>query len=125
MSAFNTEATFVGWDGQGGSKLLPVGPDFWQTLSTRTDIGGTMISAYTFEGDWSSWERHPKGDEVVVCTAGAMLMILEKPDGEERVMLTPGEAVIVPRNIWHTANVAEMSRGLFITFGEGTENRSR
>lgn len=124
MNAFNTETTFVGWDGKGGSTVLPVGPDFWQTISTKP-VGGTLVSAYTFEGDWETWERHPKGDEIVVCTAGAMLMILERPDGEERVMLAPGEAVIVPRNTWHTANVGEMSRALFITFGEGTENRPR
>lgn len=125
MSAFNTETTYVGWDGAGCAKLLPVGPDFWQAIRTRTDFGGTLISAYTFENDWTSWERHPKGDEIVVCTAGRMQVILDKPDGEERVMLSPGEAVIVPKNTWHTANVAEMSRGLFITFGEGTENKPR
>lgn len=125
MSAFNTETTYVGWDGQGGSTLMPVGPDFWQTLATNPNSRGTMISAYTFEGDWTSWERHPKGDEVVVCTAGAMTMMLEKPSGIERVALKAGDAVIVPANTWHTADVPSISRGLFITFGEGTDHKPR
>lgn len=125
MAGFNTETTYVGWDGKGGSTLLPVGPDFWETLRTRTDTGGTLISAYTFEGDWTSWERHPKGDEVVVCTQGAMTVLMEKPDGVEQVALNAGDAVIVPANTWHTANVPSVSRGLFITFGEGTDHKPR
>jgi len=125
MSAFNTETTYVGWDGQGGSTLMPVGPDFWRTLAPNPNSRGTMISAYTFEGDWTSWERHPKGDEVVVCTAGAMTMMLEKPSGIERVALKAGDAVIVPANTWHTADVPSISRGLFITFGEGTDHKPR
>lgn len=125
MAAFNTETTYVGWDGQGGSTLLPVGADFWQTLAANPDMRGTLISAYTFEGDWTSWERHPKGDEVVVCTQGAMTMLLELPGGVERVPLAAGEAVIVSANTWHTANVPSVSRGLFITFGEGTDHKPR
>lgn len=125
MSAFNTETTYVGWDGQGGSTLLPVGADFWQTIETNPNVRGTLISAYTFEGDWTSWERHPKGDEVVVCTAGAMMLLFEKSSGVERVPLQAGEAVIVPANTWHTADVPSVSRGLFITYGEGTDHKPR
>jgi len=125
MSAFNTETTYVGWDGQGGSTLMPVGADFWQTLATSPNSRATLISAYTFEGDWTSWERHPKGDEVVVCTAGEMTMLLEMASGVERVLLKTGDAVIVPANTWHTADVPRVSRGLFITFGEGTDHKPR
>jgi len=125
MAAFNTETTYVGWDGQGGSTLLPVGADFWQTLAANPDMRGTLISAYTFEGDWTSWERHPKGDEVVVCTQGAMNVLLELPGGVELVPLDAGQAVIVPANTWHTANVPSVSRGLFITFGESTDHKPR
>jgi quercetin dioxygenase-like cupin family protein len=125
VTAFNTETTFVGWDGQGGSTIMPVSPDFWQTLGQNPKARGTLISAYTFEGDWTSWERHPKGDEMVVCIAGEMTMLLEKPDGVERVALKAGDAVIVPANTWHTTNVPAVSRGLFITYGEGTDHRPR
>jgi len=125
MRAFNTETTYVGWDGQGGSTLMPVGDDFWQTLGANPNARGTLVSAYTFDGDWTSWERHPKGDEIVVCTEGAMTMLLETVSGIERVALKAGEAVIVPANTWHSADVPGISRGLFITFGEGTDHKPR
>jgi hypothetical protein len=43
----------------------------------------------------------------------------------QQVTLTPGMAVINPRNVWHTADVHEPSQLLFITPGRGTENRPR
>ena len=43
---------------------------------------------------------------------------------EEHVQLnTPGEFVMVPRGVWHTARIATRASMLFITPGEGTENR--
>ena len=74
---------------------------------------------------WDSWERHPAGEEIVVLVSGRVDLIQEI-DGEERVVaLTPGTAVINPRNVWHTANVHEPGDALFITPGRGTEHRPR
>lgn len=28
---------------------------------------GRLVSMYTFDGDWDSWEVHPHGAEVVLC----------------------------------------------------------
>ena len=39
--------------------------------------------------------------------------------------LGPGEAVINPRGVWHTADVEDPATVLFITAGAGTENRPR
>lgn len=125
MSAFNIETTFMGLDGQGEVTLLPVGPDFWQTIDTNPNVRNTLVSAYTFESDWTSWERHPYGEEVVVCASGEMSLLLEKQSGVERVPLKAGEAVVVPRNTWHTADVPKVARGLFITFGKGTDHKPR
>ena len=82
-----------------------------------------MISAYRFTEHWTSWERHPAGDEVVVQLSGAMDLILEEADGERTVSLKGRAAVIVPRGVWHTAHVFEPSEAIFITRGEGTEHR--
>lgn len=30
-----------------------------------------LVSMYSFSENWTSWERHPVGDEAVICTAGA------------------------------------------------------
>ena len=45
---------------------------------------------------------------------------------ESRVALdTPGQYVIVPKGIWHTANIADSAQMFFVTPGEGTENKAR
>jgi hypothetical protein len=41
------------------------------------------------------------------------------------VELRPGEAVVNPRNVWHTATVHEPGDALFVTPGRGTEHRPR
>jgi hypothetical protein len=87
---------------------------------------GRLVSQFTFTEDWTAWEMHPSGDEVVICTAGAMVLVQEHPDG--RVAHTPlaaGEYAINPPGVWHTADVAESATAIFITAGEGTQHRSR
>jgi hypothetical protein len=52
--------------------------------------------------------------------------LIQEVDGEHRVVeLRPGEAVVNPRNVWHTATVHEPGDALFVTPGRGTENRPR
>jgi hypothetical protein len=51
-------------------------------------------------------------------------MLLRTADGDESIRLEePGTNVVVARGIWHTAQTSEPTRMLFITPGEGTENR--
>src|SRR6185437_10637901 len=50
-------------------------------------------------------------------------LLAQEIDGAERVVpLRPGQAVVNPRNVWHTARVHEPGSALFITPGEGTES---
>ncbi|WP_285712194.1 cupin [Erythrobacter oryzae] len=87
---------------------------------------GRLVSQYTFTESWTSWEMHPAGDEVVICTHGAMVLVQEFGDG--RVVTTPlsaGEYAINPAGVWHTADVAESATAIFITAGEGTQHRER
>jgi quercetin dioxygenase-like cupin family protein len=87
---------------------------------------GRLVSQYTFTEDWASWEMHPAGAEVVICTAGAMVLVQEHAAG--RVTQTPlsaGEYAINPPGVWHTADVAESATAIFITAGEGTQHRAR
>ena len=42
-----------------------------------------LVSLYSFSESWTSWERHPAGDEAVICTAGEITLIQELPDGTE------------------------------------------
>src|SRR5262245_36741156 len=124
MSAFDPFETFAYLGDDRGVALLDVTADFWERLASRTDLGGgRLVSAYRFAKDWSNWERHPAGDEYVVQFAGAMDFVLDVDGGERIVELRGRAAVVVPRNVWHTARVLEPSDAMFITRGDGTEHR--
>ena len=101
---------------------------------------GRLVSLYTFTESWDVWEMHPKGAEVVVCTAGTITLIQEtkepKQDIQEqdiqghdiqetRITLCAGDYAINPPGVWHTADVEGQATALFITAGEGTQHRPR
>ena len=87
---------------------------------------GRLVSQYTFTEGWPSWEMHPLGAEVVICTHGAMVLTQEFPDGRrETVALNAGEYAINPPGVWHIADVEESATAIFITAGEGTQHRPR
>ena len=67
------------------------------------------------------WLDH--GDEFVCLLSGDAEMILAMRGGDETVRLnSPGQFVIVPRGVWHTAKVHAATRMLFVTPGQETEN---
>lgn len=87
---------------------------------------GRLVSQYTFTESWTSWEMHPAGAEVVICTKGAMTLIQQHADGTiATVPLGPGEYAINPPGVWHTADVAGQATAVFITAGAGTQHRPR
>ncbi|MBU1189753.1 MAG: hypothetical protein KKC01_12060 [Gammaproteobacteria bacterium] len=60
---------------------------------------------------------------MVVLLSGRVEFVLRRESGDESIILEdPGSFVIVPRNTWHTARVAQATSVLFVTPGEGTEN---
>lgn len=104
------------------------GMDWYASYAERNAADGEegrLVSQYSFSESWTSWERHPAGEEVVVCTAGEITLFQELPEGVRSVTLRPGEYAINPRGVWHTADVAGHATALFITAGLGTENRPR
>ena len=69
---------------------------------------------------------HPRGDEFVMLMSGDIEMILALPGGDSATRMNePGSFVIVPKGTWHTAKVFAPTQMLFITPGEGTENREQ
>ncbi len=83
---------------------------------------GRIVMIGDGDADWTSWERHPAGEEVVVVIAGSMTLVQEIDGGERRTKLTAGQAIVNPKNVWHTADIDEPCRTLFITPGMGTEH---
>lgn len=86
---------------------------------------GRLLSMHTFEEPWDSWEMHPSGAEVVVVTAGELTLIQELDGAERRIRLSAGEYAINPPGVWHTADADAPVTALFVTTGDGTENRPR
>ena len=83
--------------------------------------------AYLGEMDssWDSWERHPAGEEVVLCLDGRCRLWQDLGGEERSVDLVAGRYVVNPAGVWHTADIDEPVRMLFITPGRGTEHRPR
>lgn len=86
---------------------------------------GRLVSSYRFTGDWTGWEMHPVGAEVVICLDGRITLIQEIGGDQVRTELGPGDYAINPAGVWHTADVDHAATCLFITPGEGTEGRPR
>ena len=86
--------------------------------------GRLLVSSFAFAADWTTWEMHPAGDEIVCLLTGRATLVLERDGGEEIVHLAnPGAFAIVPRGTWHTARTGVPTQMLFVTPGEGTRNR--
>lgn len=102
---------------------------WYQTYGERHDSDGAdgrLVSMYVFTADWTEWEMHPAGEEVVLCTAGHMTLHQQFADGTTAtVTIGAGEYAINPRGCWHTADITGSATAVFITPGLGTEGRPR
>ncbi|MXO91616.1 cupin domain-containing protein [Pontixanthobacter aquaemixtae] len=104
------------------------GMEWYEAYGERTandGAEGRLVSMHTFSGDWDSWEMHPVGAEMVLCTEGLIELVQEMDGREQTITLGPGEYAVNPPGVWHTANVAKTATAVFITAGEGTEHRPR
>ena len=123
MPPFDLETTYLSLDGHGAVSRHPVGPEFWATIDRNPDLLGTLVTVSTADRDWTSWEMHPEGAEILVLLEGRLTMILDGPAGEERHPMAAGATLVVPKGTWHRALIAERIRMLFITYGAGTTHR--
>jgi mannose-6-phosphate isomerase-like protein (cupin superfamily) len=104
------------------------GNDWYEAYGARHDadgIEGRLVSMFTFDAPWDSWEMHPRGSEVVLCVAGEMTLVQEIDGQHARTKLAAGEYAINDPGVWHTADVEGEATALFITSGIGTQNRPR
>ena len=68
-------------------------------------------------------EMHPDGDELLFLISGKLTVVLEDNEPPRSIELLPGQAVIVPRGVWHRVLLAEPSQLLHITPGPRGEHR--
>jgi homogentisate 1,2-dioxygenase len=114
------DGAFVHLGDGGGASAHPVGPDFWANMPAVFDTG-RMVSAMAQDRDWTAWEMHPEGDELIVLLSGRLRLLTEAGDAE----LGPGDYVLMPRGVWHTADVLAPGEALFVMPGAGTQSRPR
>ncbi len=88
-------------------------------------VEGRLVSMHTFTEPWDTWEMHPNGEELVVCTDGEITLTQEIGSEVRSVVLRSGEAIVNPPGAWHTADVIGPATAFFVTAGMGTEIRPR
>ena len=109
-------------------ELFTGGGDWYERYAERNvgdGVEGRLVSMHTFKEPWDSWEVNPHGEELVVCTEGALTLFQEIGGEVRTVELQAGDAIINPPGVWHTADVVGTATALFIAAGMGTENRPR
>jgi mannose-6-phosphate isomerase-like protein (cupin superfamily) len=128
------EKNYLLLEPDGAAILLPGGGDFWSQLMSgnATDSGirllmdsekGRLLSASSMGADWTNWEMHPAGDELLFMLEGQATFILDLAEGFREVALKAGRLLVIPKGVWHTAKVSEPARLLSITAGSGTQHR--
>jgi quercetin dioxygenase-like cupin family protein len=108
-------------------ETIPVTPTIFEEMDSKFEgfKNHLLVSEFEFTEDWPTWEQHPAGDEIVVLLTGQVEIILRKDGKDERIPLSePGSYIVIPAGTWHTAKISMPTRMLFITPGEGTEDRS-
>ena len=71
--------------------------DSFCTLSEYRD-GGIFLAHYAGS---SEWEKHSKGDELVMVIEGNTTLVLLLEGREVPNTLSQGEILVVPQNTWH------------------------
>jgi len=103
----------MAWYGRYVERTAADGPD------------GRLVSMTTFDAPWAMWEVHLSGEELVVCVHGTATLHQEHEGVVTSVVLGPGDAVVNPPGVWHTADVETPCTMLFVTAGLDTEHRPR
>jgi mannose-6-phosphate isomerase-like protein (cupin superfamily) len=109
-----------------GGEIRPLSVDatFW-TETAPTLPAGKLVSVFESAQDWTVWEMHPEGDELVLLLSGCLRLHFDRAGENWLQMLRAGEFVIAPAGVWHTADVIETGKALFITAGANTQHRDR
>jgi quercetin dioxygenase-like cupin family protein len=102
------------------------GPAFESYVANHCTSGpGRLIMVESTPQSWSAWECHTEGDEIVVVLEGKAEFIQEIDGEERRAVVSPGSAIINPAGVWHTADVTEPLKAIYMTPCRGTKHRKR
>jgi len=103
-------------NGEAHQMAIPPGPP-------RRIEGLTIGAPFMTREPPHAGEMHPDGDELLFLLSGMVTVVLEDEEPPRRVSLAPGQALVVPRGVWHRVVLGEPSQILHITSGPGGEHR--
>lgn len=86
---------------------------------------GRLVMIESSPTDWGAWECHTEGDEIVIVLEGKAVFIQTIDGVERRTPVGPGSTIINPAGVWHTADVEEPMRAIYMTPCPGTQHRAR
>ena len=103
------------------------GPSFERYIESHCseEDPGRLIMIEVTPADWTTWERHPLGDEIVIVLSGEGDFIQQIDNQEIRIPVSPGVTVLNPTGVWHTADVRESIRAVYITPCPDTDHKPR
>ena len=101
--AFDLHSTFVHLGL--GSRAIPLADFSWDAeylagydeRFASDGAEGRLVTLGEHRESWSSWERHPAGEELVVILSGRADLIQEIDGREHRIELGPGQAAVQTR----------------------------
>ncbi|MBL1287265.1 cupin domain-containing protein [Streptomyces sp. NPDC057067] len=116
-----------------GSRAKPVegfawDPQVLQAYSAAVAADGAegrMVAIFDGDGPGDRWERHPAGDELVVCLSGSVTVTRDVDGVPDSVVLGPGGATVNPAGAWHAVDMTGPASILTVTAGLGTDHRPR
>ncbi len=116
--------TFIHLSDRGDAEAVKVTPMFWRVSGKRYDrLAGVFDFNSAKDLHSSMQEMHRDADEVLFLVSGAIDVLSEEGSTEQTVALESGEAVIVPRGVWHRLVMRRPGRLLFINSRKGMQGR--
>jgi mannose-6-phosphate isomerase-like protein (cupin superfamily) len=123
MPAFDFEGVVTELRRDGSSAVV-------EALGPPVRINGFTVGAPLMTGNPPHrGEMHPDGDELLLVLSGRIDVILEEGGDQEHVGVErveevhAGQAIVVPKGVWHRVDVREPSRMVHITPGPGDGHR--
>ena len=98
----------------------------WQyigRLCSPDDPG--CVDDRNLRGQLANVEVHPEGDELVIILSGRGTFLHETEAGNTVMAFSPGDAILNPKGVWHTADIEETLRAIHITTCPGTDHKPR
>jgi len=109
---FDLSCSLLGLKRDGTASLVP-----WKSGPPPRLDGFVIGAPFMTRNAPHGGEMHPDGDEVLFLISGRVDVLLEEDDTENIVSVGPGQAVVVPKGVWHRVFIREPSQLLHVTPG--------